>query len=104
MGAHPDNDLCVLLSWPEGGQPERELRTASTEEREGWLQALRFALRLDRLRSGKRPQGALGGGGAAGGVGVGGTAGGAKPTESAKKDDAKAETPACGTGACPACN
>ena len=34
--------------------------------------------------------------------------GGAKPADSAKKDEAKAETkseqPACGAGACPACN
>jgi predicted nucleic acid-binding Zn ribbon protein len=34
--------------------------------------------------------------------------GGAKPADAAKKDEAKAETkseqPACGAGACPACN
>jgi len=30
--------------------------------------------------------------------------GGAKPTESANKEEAKSEAPACGTGACPACN
>jgi len=30
--------------------------------------------------------------------------GGSKPTESAKKDEAKAEAPACGTGAARACN
>ena len=30
--------------------------------------------------------------------------GGTKPTESAKKEEAKSEQPACGTGACPACN
>jgi tetratricopeptide (TPR) repeat protein len=82
VGAHPDNDLSVLLSWPDGGQPERELRTASPEEREGWLQALRFALRLDRLRSGKRPQGALGGGGGGGSGAAAAAAGGsAKATE-----------------------
>ena len=30
--------------------------------------------------------------------------GGTKPAESAKKDEAKSDQPACGTGACPACN
>jgi len=59
VGTVPDNGVGLVLTWNDG-QPDRELRANSMEERDRWIFMIRKALRLDRLRAGRRPQGALG--------------------------------------------
>lgn len=59
IGTVPENEVGLVLTWNDG-QPDRELRANSEYERDRWIFMIRKALRLDRLRAGRRPQGALG--------------------------------------------